>query len=106
MRRDLVLGLAGLVALAWCLGRAPGPPGPPPCPPAARILVNAASLDTLMLLPGLGPARAGRILAERERGGPFRDEADLARRLVELGPAVHRAILPHLEFRVGTRAGL
>ena len=40
---------------------------------------NRADADELTALPGIGPALAHRIVAERERGGPFRDADELAR---------------------------
>ena len=43
------------------------------------INLNTASEAELDLLPGIGPALAGRIIAERERGGRFTSLRDLQR---------------------------
>ena len=44
---------------------------------ARRVNVNTASADELDTVPGIGPALAGRIIAYRERNGPFRSVDDL-----------------------------
>jgi competence ComEA-like helix-hairpin-helix protein len=44
-----------------------------------RIDVNAATVEELQALPEVGPGRARRIAAERDRGGAFRSLADLRR---------------------------
>lgn len=44
-----------------------------------RIDLNAAGVHELQLLPSVGPAIAARILAEREKHGPFASVDDLAR---------------------------
>lgn len=41
--------------------------------------LNRASLVELATLPGIGPARAGAIVAFRDSSGPFRDITDLKR---------------------------
>ncbi|MEZ4241684.1 MAG: helix-hairpin-helix domain-containing protein [Myxococcota bacterium] len=46
---------------------------------------NVAAPDALQTLPGIGPALAARLVAERERG-PVADRADLAR-VPGIGPA-------------------
>jgi len=43
------------------------------------VAVNRATPGELMCLPGIGTVLAGRIVAEREAHGPFRDISDLAR---------------------------
>ena len=56
-------------------------------PPAAvtdtvregRVDINAAGLEELMTLPGIGQARAQAILDDREANGPFRYPEDLLR---------------------------
>ena len=68
----------------------------PPCPCAElparlRLLrglplpLDRAGPDDLLLLPGIGPARAAAIVAERARGGPFA-EARALERVPGLGP--------------------
>ena len=65
-----------------------------------RVDLNRAGPDELDLLPGIGPAKAGRIVAYREAHGLFRSVEDLAevrgispaavgqlRDLVTVGPA-------------------
>lgn len=47
--------------------------------------VNAASVDQIARLPGIGPSLARRIVAERERRGRF-ESADSLRGVVGLGP--------------------
>ena len=44
-----------------------------------RVDVNRAGQDLLSGLPGLGSSLAGRIVAEREEHGPYRDADDLLR---------------------------
>lgn len=52
-----------------------------PAPPAAarQLDLNVASVQELDGLPGIGPALAERIVAHRERNGPFRALEELAR---------------------------
>ncbi len=74
-----------------------------PLGPDERIDVNAAPADELDRLPGVGPALAERIVAERERGGAFDSAADL-RAVPGLGGALLGRLEPHLAF--GPGAGL
>src|SRR5262245_46327404 len=60
------------------------PFSPPPrdagtAPPSAarRININTASSSQLQVLPGIGPALAGRIIEYRTRNGAFRSIDDL-----------------------------
>ena len=79
----LLLGLAGWLAVLP--GAAPEP-GPEQClqtcDGAVGLLfgeamdLNAASAESLEVLPGIGPARAAAIVAARARR-PFREVADL-----------------------------
>lgn len=64
----------GLLALAFALATVlPGA--------ASALELNDASRAELERLDGVGVATANRILEERERGGAFRDWADLAARV-------------------------
>ncbi|MDB5730987.1 MAG: hypothetical protein JWQ03_882 [Variovorax sp.] len=47
--------------------------------------VNTATVAELDGLRGVGPALSGRVLAARQEGGPFRDWADLVRRVKGIG---------------------
>lgn len=60
------------------------PPPPSPRPPAAPsyahiININTASAAELELLPGIGPALAGRIVDYRTTSGPFRTVDDITK---------------------------
>jgi competence protein ComEA len=61
----------GAAALATGSGTGPSP--------AAVLDLNAATQAELETLPGVGPATAQRILAERERRGGFKTVQDLRR---------------------------
>lgn len=53
--------------------------GETPSPISMRIDVNTATIDELRLLPGIGPALAERIAADRDARGPFSSIDDLTR---------------------------
>jgi competence protein ComEA len=56
-------------------------PRPGPRKPAltSKLNVNTATAPELELLPGIGPALAGRIIEDREANGPFKSVDDLDR---------------------------
>lgn len=54
--------------------------------PSGPVDVNRASAGELESLPGVGPATAAAIIAERERNGPFASFDDLER-VAGIGPA-------------------
>ncbi len=58
----------------------------PDAAPSGPIDVNRASAGELETLPGVGPATAAAIVAERERNGPFASFDDLER-VPGIGPA-------------------
>lgn len=70
---------------------------PVPEPPSPPFHVNLTTADTLTFLPGVGAVLAGRIVAERARGGPFRDAADL-RRVKGIGPKLSERLDPLLLY--------
>lgn len=51
----------------------------------AAVDVNQASDDALRGIKGIGPAKAKAIVDERTSHGPFKDAADLARRVSGIG---------------------
>ena len=67
--------------------------------PAVVLDINQASAADFATLPGIGPKLAGRIVAYREKHGPFRRVEDLLV-LRGIGPKKWKAMRPHL--RVGT----
>jgi competence protein ComEA len=68
-----------------------------PFEPGERLDPNSASAEELNRLPGIGPVLADRIVAERERGGPFASVADLER-VSGIGPAKRARIEPFLRI--------
>ncbi|CAG4907465.1 ComEA family DNA-binding protein [Paraburkholderia saeva] len=51
----------------------------------ASVDVNTANEDALRGIKGIGPARAKAILDERSAHGPFKDAADLGKRVKGMG---------------------
>jgi competence ComEA-like helix-hairpin-helix protein len=62
-----------------------------------RIDVNRASVAELGRLPGVGPALAARIVADRQQSGAFGGMAALDR-VPGIGPATLARLEPHLSF--------
>jgi competence ComEA-like helix-hairpin-helix protein len=65
-----------------------------------RIDVNRASAAELGRLPGVGPALAGRIVADRQQRGAFGGIGALER-VPGIGPATLTRLAPHLSFGGG-----
>ena len=78
---------------------ATGRPGSSPARPWPTLVVdaNTAPVPVLEALPGLGPALAGRIAVARAVA-PFRDLADLDRRVPGIGPSKAAGLRPFLRF--------
>jgi competence protein ComEA len=113
LRLHLAALVLVLVAAVWALGaqtrRSPAggasAPLAPRAPAAAQLLfggrldLNRADAQDLAALPGIGPVRAGRILAARAaRGGRFASVDDLAD-VPGIGPVTLERLRPHV--RVG-----
>ena len=62
----------GLIRLRTTPRKVPGPP-------MFRLDINQAGVQEWMLMPGIGPTMARRIIADRQSRGPFRSVDDLAR---------------------------
>ncbi len=63
-----------------------------------KLNLNTATEDQLMLLPGIGPAKAERIVAWRKRNGGFRRTADL-RRVKGFGYKTFKRLEPFLTIK-------
>ncbi len=90
-------GSAGGVSAAGGVAPGAAPPGAGPggAVPGAKVSLNAATLEQLDSLPGIGPVLAQRILDYRQQHGPFRRVEDLLNvsgigeaRLADLKPLV------------------
>jgi competence protein ComEA len=51
----------------------------------AAVDINTANSDALRGIKGIGPAKAKAILDEREAHGPFKDAAELSKRVKGMG---------------------
>jgi competence protein ComEA len=116
----LVLGLVGLSVAALSRLGSPSsrPPRPrrdraraaPGEPPEAAVLfsdrldLNAASIEELAAIPGIGRSRAARIVEARDgRGGRFEHLDDLLD-VPGIGPRTHAKLVPYLRVdRAGPR---
>ena len=65
--------------------------------PVGRIDPNRASVAELIRLPGIGPALAGRIVADRDQNGAFTSPESL-RRVRGIGPRILDRIRGFLSF--------
>ncbi len=94
---------AALLGVAW-RGAARVPVGGAAAPGprlVMRLDLNRASAAELTALPGIGPQLAGRIVARRERYGPFTSVEDL-QRVAGVGPATADRISPHVVAELGS----
>ncbi|MDH5235540.1 MAG: helix-hairpin-helix domain-containing protein [Gemmatimonadota bacterium] len=111
---DSVLAVGGrrrsTPAAAKPAGRPPAVParGAEPRPPVvapadrARVDLDVADSAALEALPGIGPALAARIVADREARGPFGSLAALER-VRGIGPALARRVQPYVTFSLPPR---
>jgi competence protein ComEA len=70
----------------------------PSSTPAAVLDINQATAEDFTTLPGIGPKLARRIVAFREKHGPFRRIEDLMA-IKGLGLKKWKAIRPYMEVR-------
>jgi len=84
-------------------GAAPAGPGRTPAAaddPGEGVDPNQADVEELTTLPGIGPALAARIVADRAARGPYRAPEDLLR-VPGIGPATLARIRDRLRFGSG-----
>ncbi|NIM52546.1 MAG: hypothetical protein GTO22_25415 [Gemmatimonadales bacterium] len=108
--RVLVAGEGAPGAVAYRLGTGPRPAQDSVAARAARLArplgryekidVDRAGADELTRLPRIGPALAGRIVADREAAGPF-GSLEALDRVPGVGPALLAAIRRHVTFSAG-----
>ena len=65
--------------------------------------INTCSVDSLTLLPGVGPVLAGRIQDIRAEGHIFRNAEDL-RMVKGIGPALSARLAPLVDFAIEATA--
>lgn len=66
-------------------------------PTASVVDIDRATVEELDALPGIGPALAGRIVADREANGPFGSMAALEE-VRGIGPALAARLGPRVTF--------
>ena len=64
---------------------------------AVKIPINNARIDELDVLPGIGPALAGRIVAYRKEHGPFKTVEDI-KKVKGIGNKLLEKMLPFIEL--------
>jgi competence protein ComEA len=67
-------------------------------PVTGKLNLNTATVDELMMLPGIGLSKAERIIAWRTKHGPFKRPADL-RRVKGFGYKTFKKLEPHLDVK-------
>jgi competence protein ComEA len=73
----------------------------PPMEITGVVNLNDASMEQLMLLPGVGPVEAERIVAWRKKHGGFKRIADL-RRVKGFGYKTFKELEPFLDIKGDT----
>lgn len=68
---------------------------------AGKLNLNTATVDQLILLPTVGPAKAERIVTWRKKNGGFKRIADL-RRVKGFGFKTFKRLEPHLDIQGDT----
>ncbi|MHB1297765.1 MAG: ComEA family DNA-binding protein [Gemmatimonadaceae bacterium] len=79
----------------------PATPEKPPLQPAS-VDMDRATVDELDRLPGIGPALAERIVADRTARGPF-GSIDGLQRVKGVGPALAARMQPYVTFSLPPR---
>jgi competence protein ComEA len=63
-----------------------------------KLNLNTASVDQLMMLPGVGPSKAERVVAWRGKHGPFKRVQDL-RKVKGFGYKTLKKLEPNLDVK-------
>ena len=99
MLKLILLFAFGFPSVVCCaFAQASSSPAPPPAKTPAQLDINRATAEDFATLPGIGPELARRIVAFREKHGPFRRIEDLMV-IRGMGRKKWRAIRPYI--RVG-----
>ncbi len=101
-RRRALVGLAAIPALWLLAGLEPDAPSRPA--PDLLIDPNTAPPGVLAALPGLGPARVGRIVEARQ-ARPFQSPDELDPRVEGIGPVTLDGLRPFLRVDPPAPAG-
>lgn len=92
----LALGLVALLATASSASAADPAAAVPATSVAKKVVnVNQASADELARLPRVGPSLAGKIVAHREKNGPFKRTEDLME-VAGIGEKMFTVLKPYL----------
>ena len=90
---SLLIGIL-LLGSWWCGDWTSPEPQRPAADAALAIDVNRATLQELMLMPGVGEITARRILRDRQTHGPFQSLDDL-KRIAGIGPKTVAKLKPY-----------
>lgn len=89
--------------LSWLSRNTPIPaPGESPQPMNVTVDPNHADAPTLSLLPGIGPATAEKIIADRATHGRYIDPNDL-QRISGIGPKTVEQVAPWINIHQADR---
>ncbi len=88
----------------WLPESPPSSPEPEPAPVSTpeRVNLNQADAKALIALPGIGPALAERIIARREKIGPFGALGDLMQ-VQGIGPTLVARLRPLVAVHTDTK---